>query len=349
MVRRIPLSRCRQLLPFVDFLERAGAPVDHGLERSGLPPAARERPDSFVGTRAMSRFVRDMASREGIDAIGWKVYAATDPASFLGPTMTRALFGSPSLLSALRLLVSGFNRESSTLRLWLEEAEEEILLCHESPVERAMNVSDLSAGRASGLISIIRGFAGPDWTPIECGIVGEDANTPVVCEALPETRIVRAPDFGWLRLPRSILALPSRRRPAQSPGHGAEAEEEAAADLIGSLRQLLRPYLARRPPTLQEAAELAGTSVRSLQRDLAASGISYRDVLLRAKLDTARGLLRQPDIPIMDVAQQAGFSDQANFTRFFRNCAGLTPSAYRSAHLEGRPWPQAARRRGGTK
>jgi AraC-like DNA-binding protein len=158
--------------------------------------------------------------------------------------------------------------------------------------------------------------------------------TPFVRSALRDARIQRSPGHVWIRLPSSMLALPPRT-PARAPA-GSEAFDEPALDLIESLVQAVRPYLPRGVPSIQLTAEIAGTSVRSLQRALASSGTCYRDVLLKLKLDTARALLRRPDIRIMDVAHEAGFTDHANFTRFFRYCAGMSPRAYRSAHLEGR-------------
>lgn len=87
----------------------------------------------------------------------------------------------------------------------------------------------------------------------------------------------------------------------------------------------------------------AGGSVTDAVR---ASGLSHRHLLLRFRAWTglapkqhARVLrlqdtlqaLRQPALGLADVAAAAGFADQAHFTREFRACAGLTPSAWRQA------------------
>ncbi|NHX33916.1 helix-turn-helix domain-containing protein, partial [Escherichia coli] len=89
------------------------------------------------------------------------------------------------------------------------------------------------------------------------------------------------------------------------------SEGEPSPDLVGPLAQLLRPYLSEGVPSIRVVANLAGTSVRSLQRGLTGAGSSFRDVLQRARLEVARELLRQPDIKIVDVAHEAGFSDHA--------------------------------------
>jgi len=100
-------------------------------------------------------------------------------------------------------------------------------------------------------------------------------------------------------------------------------------DLVSSLVQVLRPYLAEGVPDLHDAADLAGTSKRSLQRVLAEEGFSYRGILQRVKFDAARELLKQPEIKITEVAHDTGFRDPAHFPRFFRRRAGVTPREYR--------------------
>ncbi len=45
-----PLAK-HQLLPFMDCLDRIGAPTERGLQRNKLPPCLRESPDMLVNTR----------------------------------------------------------------------------------------------------------------------------------------------------------------------------------------------------------------------------------------------------------------------------------------------------------
>lgn len=54
----------------------------------------------------------------------------------------------------------------------------------------------------------------------------------------------------------------------------------------------------------------------------------YRYLLMR-RLDLARGLL-SGERPLADVAAEAGFADQAHFTRVFKAALGLTPARYRA-------------------
>jgi len=326
---RLSLSRARQVQPFIALLDLAGVSSDRALERTGLPRAIREQPDVLVSTYAMDRFLQDVAAREGLDDFGWQVGSTADPGAILGPEMARAFFTAPSLLTALQRLSGLLRRHSSTLSLWLEETEDAALLCHASPVERALgDPPELPQMRQALLIRMAQAFAGPEWMPSEAGYTAKSGSALRVRDALPQIRSRQDTRCSWIRLERSILPLP--------PLPGAMVQQTppqngAAPDLVGALGQMLRPYIGDRIPTIHDAAELAGTSARSLQRALAASGTTYRAMVLRAKLDGARDLLEGRDLRIVDVAHATGFHDQANFTRFFKRCTGMSPTEYRSA------------------
>lgn len=49
-----------------------------------------------------------------------------------------------------------------------------------------------------------------------------------------------------------------------------------------------------------------------------------------ARLNMAKKLLKDPSIPIVDVAIRSGLEDQSYFSRFFKKKTGLTPSQFRS-------------------
>jgi AraC-like DNA-binding protein len=335
MERRVALSRAYQLLPRIAFLDRIGAPVESGLERNKLPPRLRERPEMFVSTRANAAFTGEMARREGIGDFGWR--AASSQLDEIGLVLFAKLRRSPTLLHALEVLCACANRETSTLEMWLEERGDDLFLCHRSPIEAgALGADELCKMRTALMISIARIFTELDWVPIECGFAVEGQVGPSIREELRDARILRSPDYGWMRLPRSILPRPPRAEPPVERRACAEADEEPSRDLSGLLVQLLRPYLPAGAPTLHAVAELAGISGRTLQRELARLGLSYRDVLLRVKLDVARELLERPDVKIIEVAHETGFSDPAHFSRFFRALSGVTPREYRATHLQDR-------------
>ncbi len=59
-------------------------------------------------------------------------------------------------------------------------------------------------------------------------------------------------------------------------------------------------------------------------------GITFRDYLLRVRLERAKALLSAGHVSITEVAQNVGFGDLARFDKVFKRYTGVTPSAYRS-------------------
>jgi len=59
-------------------------------------------------------------------------------------------------------------------------------------------------------------------------------------------------------------------------------------------------------------------------------GVTFRDYLLRVRLERAKALLTTGRVSITEVAQNVGFGDLPRFDKVFKRYTGFTPSAYRS-------------------
>lgn len=77
------------------------------------------------------------------------------------------------------------------------------------------------------------------------------------------------------------------------------------------------------------ASEL-GVSANHLNRVVKhETGRSAGEWIDVSRLTLTKLLLRQTDMPIIDIAANAGFEDQSYFSRFFKKHTGLTPSEFR--------------------
>lgn len=97
------------------------------------------------------------------------------------------------------------------------------------------------------------------------------------------------------------------------------------------------------PLTIPEICAAVQISQRQLNRQFTAyvkktPTLYYRDI----RLDRARGLVTQIEIPFAEVAVASGFSSQVHFSRAYRERFGLTPSDDRvegRVPFEFRAWP----------
>ena len=93
--------------------------------------------------------------------------------------------------------------------------------------------------------------------------------------------------------------------------------------------RLIRAGLLVRDATIEQALlrQPVALTDRSIQRRFAAAtGLTYGTIRQMARADRAAALLRQ-GVPILDVVDGEGFSDQAHLTRSLKKFLGKTPRA----------------------
>jgi len=84
--------------------------------------------------------------------------------------------------------------------------------------------------------------------------------------------------------------------------------------------------------SLKELADLCGYSPAHFQRRFkGATGRSPLEMQREIRIERAMELLRETDLPIIDIAQEVGIGSPAYFSTLFKKTAGLTPSQYRRA------------------
>jgi ligand-binding sensor domain-containing protein/signal transduction histidine kinase/DNA-binding response OmpR family regulator len=81
--------------------------------------------------------------------------------------------------------------------------------------------------------------------------------------------------------------------------------------------------------TLEEVASQLAMSKRSFQREMERVGISWREYKRLRKLRYAMDLLKNPVYQIGEVADKAGYSSGAHFSKLFKEHTGRTPSDWR--------------------
>ena len=120
---------------------------------------------------------------------------------------------------------------------------------------------------------------------------------------------------------------------AYSPGsYDAEFATAGAAARTQKIRQLM--YAIREDPSanwtvagMAEALNVVPDHLSRLFKDVA--GIGPRQFCISAKVDRAKKLLRDQNLPVWEVAELLGYSSCYYFSRQFKSVTGYTPSEIR--------------------
>lgn len=144
----------------------------------------------------------------------------------------------------------------------------------------------------------------------------------------------------YLQKPVNPVDLVGTVQRILSPG----MERGESADATSTMRSLLVPLstpIQRAMALIQQrywdhfslselALQVGMSKYRLSHRFHEVIGVTFRDYLLRVRLERAKALLAAGQVSITEVAQNVGFGDLARFDKVFKRYTGMSPSAYRS-------------------
>ncbi|TNF83232.1 MAG: AraC family transcriptional regulator [Acidobacteria bacterium] len=332
----IPLVNIAWIHPFLEILDEVGAPYDQLLEEAGLPSLAVDDASALVPTAAIYEFVHLATAATGIPDLGLRAGRRLEIETIL--PSGESLWSQPGVFRTLERFIDVCLESSSNVDMWVESRSDRAKTVEFfyqgtfGPENRAFPT--VEQFMVALMVRLTRLAAGPRWNPDLVNF--RAASVP----KLATRRLVGNAEVRCGQTKTSIL-FPARQwvsRVESFPDPGSAVWKRhrksltrwnEAADLVGSLRLVLRAYLPDGSPDIGLAAGLTGSSVRTLQRRLAEGGTSYSQLLEELRHDLALYLLRDPDLQASEISRELGYRDPAIFTRAFRRWTGQTPSQYR--------------------
>jgi len=332
----LPISHATHLVPYVQFLDRIGTPIESALEEMRLPAGILHTPNCYVPTESLFGFVGKFARKEGIDGLGFQVAYATG-LGLMGPTLAAKVCDCPTLLHALQVFCRFVSKEASQFRAWIVEDEDEIrVYIHRTFQPGVLGYTQTEWIGVMAVVTTIQLFAGSRAEPSRISL-GTRSPVPTCAKQIfGDTKFLTRQPNVYIAFPRSMLTLPRRQHQADPRFDlprslsNSYAGPEPEADFAGRLMQCLEAHFVDGYPPITLAAEFAGSSVRTLQRRLAKQGVTYSEVVDRARFDVASRLLTESDTPAIQVAYATAYSDPSHFARAFRRIAGVSPREYRA-------------------
>lgn len=130
------------------------------------------------------------------------------------------------------------------------------------------------------------------------------------------------------------LDLARRANPIAPSPQAARARNPDEVMVTAAMR-LITQYL-QAPFPLAEIARRIGTYEKKLSQTFRAqTGFTVFAFVREERIRRARQLLAETDMSMLDIADQIGFQNAANFATAFRERMGMTPSVYRQSMQKG--------------
>lgn len=322
------------LLPFSHALENQGLDSGALFRKAGINPALMHEDGARLPASQMDRLWR-LAFEHGADlALGLDYALHFRPGNLY--VLAFGLYSSLSLQQASEHLML-------PLRLLSYAA---IVNCHVSDDEFHVDVAPTYPGSVhekqiyfhAVLLGIWRSLSNTPLRP---------ARLELRDIAEPKDAAVKARITDFFGCPvifnssRCRISLPLALATAPLPAGNAGLVEEAdqlihryleALDQQHALHEVVHKVIAKLSSGQFDRVSVArelGISPSTLQRRLAAEGVSFTQLLNDTRRNLAGLYVRESRRPIKDIAYSLGFADLSNFTRAFRGWFGMTPRDFR--------------------
>ncbi len=314
---------------------------DYGIDpepiylQAGVPQAPPESPQTRYPLANIRRLWELAREASGDDAIGLKTGRYAKPAQFYA--FGYSWLASSTLLGAIQRLTRYMQLMSTaSVEVSLTETDDSFAL---STVFPDASKSPPKEGIDCGMTALLA----------LCDIVAEQKICPLrvelTCPATVHPDAYRDALRAPIRFDAAVGIFHFDKETLRAPlPHGApdvaKATDRIAEQYIETLdphkvasqvKRLLIALLPSGKADQELVSSRLNRSMSTLQRQLQAEGLSYRDVLESTRRSLAENYLQDKKHSLAQIAYLLGFSDQSNFSRAFKRWTSMSPKQYQES------------------
>lgn len=320
-----------------DFALSRGIQPSELLEGSDLSASDFIHPPELISNFAVNHIGVNLYSKL-TNPLAEAVHYGLQVRSSSHGALGMAIQSSPCLREGLDILIKFYNTRLAAQTPVITVAEHDVTLSlvtntdgllHTDEIQRFFDLSTMVSMAQSVFLSL-------GCSTLEEQVeIAIDAPEPreFPHQAAPICRFVFDAQSALMRFPKEWLDLPFQTANADLCAAAiacceTELKKIKPADLVENIRVELATVEGA-IPSIDEMANRNFMSTATLKRRLSELNYSYQDLKNEVRLARAKTLLKEGQVGIETIAMELGFSDNSNFTKFFKQHAGQTPKQYR--------------------
>jgi AraC-like DNA-binding protein len=302
------------------------------LRKVGLTRAMLAAPAAHIPVTAVVDLLEDSAATSACSTFGLQLAEARQLADF-GP-IALLLSHQPTLRAALSTIQQYRHLLNESLAMYVEDSGKLTLIREEVGVEgrpQARQATELAVGV---LLLIFRTALGPHWHPQAVHFVHTAPEDLQVYRRLFRCPIHFESDFSGLVCATADLDRPNTQADAAMARYAQSFLDAlpgpAQHSIVFEVRKSIYLLLPMGRASVEQIAQGLGMNVRTLQRRLEESAVSFSDLINEVRRELAHRYITATAHPLGRIAEQLGYSNQSSFTRWFIGQFDTTPTELRS-------------------
>lgn len=301
-------------------------------EKAGIPLTAVPSPQARYPISKIRSLWKLGKEATGDEAIGLKTGTYAQPALFYA--LGYSISASSTLLGALQR-ISRYQRLMSTASVEIKiiETADSFALSAQFPDEtRSPPKEGIDCGMTA-LLALCDIVSGREIRPSLVELTCTETVHPEAYRQALRGPVIFGADLGVLYFDKETLLKPlSLGAPDVAKATDRIAEQYIEAldphKVASQVQRLLVDLLPSGKTGQDLVSSRLNRSTSTLQRQLQAEGLSYRDVLDSTRRRLAESYLSENKHSHAQIAFMLGFSDQSNFSRAFKRWTSMSPGQY---------------------
>ena len=328
--------RASKLTGLAQVAAERGATLHPAMREVGLDPEVLRSPEAVIDYAAFCELLRRCAAAWDLPDLGLRM-ARFQQIDVLGPValLTRM---ERTVRGALAAIVANLVIHANATVVAVEEREgcdtASLILSARDNAPEGRENTELILAQSKMVIELL---ANSPVHLVEVSFTHAKGSSARAVAAHFGCPIRYGADRNALSFDRELLDRPTERSDLAYHALIRRFITSARAELEGGFAEDVRAEVARQMElghcTLESVAQSLRLPPRSLQRRLHAEGLSFRDLVDEWRRARALSLVTNTRLPLSEVSDALGYSEQSVFTQAFRRWYGGTPQRYRSQRV----------------
>ncbi|MFS2050784.1 AraC family transcriptional regulator [Variovorax sp. Varisp41] len=324
------LIRAAALTNFSEVAQELGHDPGAALRRAGLRARMVREPDQLIEADRVARLLEDAARDTACESFGLRIAARRQLSNF--GVVSLLLMHQPTLRQVLLTLIEHLHLLNERLAIQVEDVGKLVLLREELVMSMPARQSiELAIGV---LYRMCAALLGDRWRPasvsfthgppVDAAFHRRFFQCPVEFDGSFNGLVCRAADLDVANPGAdAVLAAYARKLIDAVPG-----ERERSIDQ--EVRKAIYLMLPAGRATCKSVAQGLGLSMRTLQRQLDARELTFKQLVNDVRQELARRYVANGRHSLGEVAAMLGYSTHSAFTRWFGAQFGCSPEAWRA-------------------
>ncbi|MCA3185684.1 MULTISPECIES: AraC family transcriptional regulator [unclassified Cupriavidus] len=326
------LVRAAVLTNFLDVARGLGANPLPLLRAARLSPALLANPDQRIPAQACATLLEAAAAATACATFGLRMAESRQLSDF--GVMSLLITQQATLRDALETIIRYRHLVNESVAILLETSGKVVVIRQEVVLDTpSRQATELALGV---VFRLCRALLGPQWRPQSVNFAHVAPPDLQVHRRLFGCPLEFGSDFNGIVCLAADLDAPN---PTGNPAMARHAERVVEtlprvneASIGRDVRHAVYLMLPMGRATSEAVAQGLGMSLRTMQRQLDATGETFSDIVNGVRRDLAQRYVANPDYSLLRVSELLGYGSAAAFTRWFSAQFGEAPNAWRRRH-----------------